>query len=71
MKDGEWGNPRGVGTESEEYILKLWLKCRINKISVRKKNWLYLGNVGPLFFEQGSDIISTVFGKIESGSNVK
>lgn len=23
MKDGEWGNSRGVGTESEEYILKL------------------------------------------------
>lgn len=23
VKDCEWGNSRGVGTESEEYILKL------------------------------------------------
>lgn len=37
VKDGEWGNSRGVGTESEEYILELWLECRIHKISERKE----------------------------------
>lgn len=26
-----------MGTENEEYILELWLECRIHKISKRKE----------------------------------